>query len=95
MAPTIKADGRGLLLFFTAYRRIDKHGEKTIVFLVSTYNIKPSAHVNSYKKHRLVEKVIRTCKQYLGLQECFSTVFETQQDHVTSVFLPIRCCNST
>jgi len=33
------------------------------------------------------QKFIRTSKQYLGLQECFSTKFETQKNHVASVFL--------
>lgn len=87
MARTIKGVWHGLNLYFTADRRIDKHGEETVVFLVSTYKAKPHEHVKYYKKRWPIEKVFRTTKQSLGLQECFSTQMETQFDHVNAVFL--------
>lgn len=87
MARTINATWYGMSLFFTAERRIDKNGEESIVFLVATYKTKPSDRVNNYKKRWPIEKVIRTCKQHPGLQECFSTVLETQQDHIAAVLL--------
>ena len=87
MARTIQAVWHGLNLYFTAERRIDKKGKETIVFLVSTYKTKPHEHVQFYKKRWPIEKVFRTAKQSLGLQECFSIRMETQFDHVCSVFL--------
>jgi hypothetical protein len=87
MARTLSIVWHGINFYVTAEKRIDKYGEQTIVFLVSTYKAKPSDHVKTYKKRWPIEKVIRTSKQSLGLQECFSTKLETQFDHVSAIFL--------
>jgi len=87
MARTIDAMWHDIPLYITAEKRIDKHGDESIVYLVSTYKAKPSEHVKNYKKRWPIEKVFRTTKQYLGLQECFSTKMQTQFDHVCNVFL--------
>lgn len=87
MARTIMVLWHGLTLHLTAQRRIDKHGQETIVYQASTYQAKPSEHVKDYKKRWPIEKVFRTSKQYLGLQECFSTNIDTQLNHVAAVFL--------
>lgn len=87
MARTISVLWHNLNLYVTGERRIDKNGEESIVFLVSTYKAKPHVHVKMYKKRWPIEKAFRTTKQSLGLQECFSTKMETQFDHVCSVFL--------
>jgi hypothetical protein len=87
MAKTIAIVWHGLRLFITAEKRIDKNGEQSIVFLVSTHKAKPHEHVKNYKKRWPIEKFFRTTKQYLGLQECFSTSLETQLDHIGGVFL--------
>jgi GAF domain-containing protein len=87
MARTINAIWHDIPLYITAEKRIDKHGNESIVYLVSTHKAKPSEHVKIYKKRWPIEKVFRTTKQYLGLQECFSTKMQTQFDHVCNVFL--------
>lgn len=87
MARTIQVEWHGMMLFITAERRIDKHGEESIVFLASTYHAKPSQHVNNYKKRWPIEKLNRTSKQTLGLQDCFSTKLETQENHLSSVLV--------
>jgi len=87
MARTIQATWYGLSVEITAERRIDKHGEESIVYLVATYKATPAKHVAAYKRRWPLEKTIRTTKQYLGLQECFSTSLDTQLKHVASVLL--------
>jgi hypothetical protein len=84
-ARTIKAVWHELTLYFTAQKRVDKHGNITIVYQVATYHDKPINHVNTYKKRWEIEKFFRTIKQKLGLQDCFSTKKSTQINHVLSV----------
>ena len=87
MARTIKTQWGDIPVYITGERRVDKHGEESIVYLVSTYKAKPSEHVRNYKCRWPIEKLIRTCKQHLGLQDCFSTKLEIQLNHVSSVLL--------
>lgn len=87
MARTIQVLWHNISLYITAERRIDKHGEESIVYLASTYKAKPSEHVTNYKRRWPIEKLIRTSKQSFGLQECFSTKLETQEKHLSSVLL--------
>ena len=87
MARTISVLWHGLNLEITIVRRIDKHGEESIVFQVATYKALPREHVEHYKKRWVIEKAFRTTKQKLGLQECFSLSLEKQQNHVAAVFL--------
>lgn len=86
-ARTIQVFWYDIPVDITADRRIDKHGEESVVYLISTYKTKPSLHVEQYKKRWVIEKMIRTTKQYLGLQECFSQLLDTQSQHVASVLL--------
>jgi hypothetical protein len=86
MARTIQVEWHGMSIFVTAERRIDKRGNESIVYLLSTYEAKPSQHVKNYKMRWPIEKLFRTCKQSLGLQECYSTVLETQLAHVAATF---------
>ncbi len=86
---TIQATWHGMDLYFTAVKRTDKHGETSIIYLVSTF-VKPNQPyllAEFYKKRWLIETVFRTTKQSLGLQDCFSRVLEFQKNHVASVFL--------
>lgn len=87
MARTIKAIWQGIPLEITAVRRINKHGAETIVFQAATYKAKPSEHAKNYKWRWGTEKMFRTTKQSMGLQECFSTKIGTQFDHVCAVLL--------
>lgn len=87
MARTIQAIWHDIPLEITAQRRIDKHGEESIVYQAATYKASPSQHVAAYKNRWSIEKINRTTKQYVGLQECFSTKLDTQLQHVASVLL--------
>ncbi|MBP6870104.1 transposase [Candidatus Babeliales bacterium] len=74
-------------LYLTAQKRVDKKGNETVVYQVSTYFAKPSQHVKIYKKRWTIEKMFRTAKQYLGLQDCQATTMQTHKNHISSVFL--------
>jgi len=87
MARTVSVLWHDMELEITIVRRIDKHGDETIVFQVATYKALPCEHVDTYKKRWTVEMMIRTTKQHLGLQDCFSKSLEKQHDHVASVLL--------
>jgi hypothetical protein len=87
MACTIEATWHNIPLYITAQRRIDKHGEETIVYQAATFKAKPSEHVRTYKIRWNIEKFFRFIKQKVGLQDCYSTSLETQMDHVASVFV--------
>ncbi len=87
MARTITVQWHNMDLEITIVRRFDKHDNESIVFQVATYKALPREHVEAYKNRWPVEKKIRTSKQYIGLQDCYSTSFTTQQNHVVAVFL--------
>ena len=92
-ARTIKVVWHELALYITAHKRIDKHNEATIVYQVATYQAAPSEHVSNYKKRWPIEKMFRTSKQFLGLQECFSTKLDKQLNHVSSVLVAYALLN--
>lgn len=87
MARTIKATWYDMELEITIVRRIDKKGEESIVFQCATYNALPRQHVEAYDARWYIEKCIRTTKQKLGLQDCFSRSLKTQHSHVAAVLL--------
>lgn len=87
MARTVKVLWKSLPLFVTAVKRIDKHGNETIIFQASTYKATPKEHAKNYKWRWGIEKLFRTTKQNLGLQECFSTKISTQYNHICAVLL--------
>lgn len=87
MARTVTVKWHDIELELTIVRRIDKHGEESIVFQCATYKASPKEHVESYKVRWYVEKFNRTAKQKLGLQDCFSRSIRTQHNHVSAVLL--------
>jgi len=87
MARTIHVMWHDIPLFITAQKRIDKKGQETIVFQASTFAAKPIRHVQIYQARWNIEKMFRTTKQHLGLQECSARKMETQESHIASVFL--------
>jgi hypothetical protein len=87
MARTAQIIWQGLSLEITAVRRIDKHGDETIVFQAATYKAAPSQHAKNYKHRWGIEKLFRTTKQSMGLQECFSRKIGTQFNHICAVLL--------
>ncbi len=86
-ARTVQVIWHGLFLHITVVRRIDKHGNRTIVYQAATYKATPKQHATNYKKRWGIEKLNRTTKQSLGLQECFSRKIVTQYDHICAVLL--------
>jgi Transposase DDE domain len=86
MQRTVEARWQNIDLQITISKRIDRHQEESIVFQVSTKKCEPRQHVALYKKRWPIEKAFRTTKQSLGLEECFSTDFQKQKNHVASVF---------
>ena len=87
MARTITALWHNIELEITIVRRIDKKGIETIVFQAATYKALPHEHALNYNKRWAIEKMIRTSKQQLGLQDCYSRSLETQHNHVATVLL--------
>ena len=83
-ARSVRVKWHNLDLWITSERRINKKGIESVVYIVSTYYCKPIDHVKSYKKRWPIEKIFRTTKQFLGIQECFSTKLETQESHVAA-----------
>lgn len=87
MARTIKVLWHGIPLSITAQKRIDKRGNESIVFQASTFEAKPIRHVQIYRTRWNIEKMFRTTKQHLGLQECFARKMEHQESHVAAALL--------
>lgn len=87
MARTIEIVWQGLSLQLTAVRRIDKHGDETVVYQAATYKTSPHKHAKTYKRRWGIEKLFRTTKQSLGLQECFSRKIGIQFNHICAVLL--------
>lgn len=86
-ARTISVVWHGIELEITAHLRTNKREIKSIVYQASTKKAKPIEHVKIYKKRWPIEKLFRTCKQHLGLEECFSRNMDTQLNHVAATFL--------
>jgi len=87
MARTIPVIWHDMNLELTIVRRIDKNDNESFVFQIATYSALPREHLANYKKRWPIEMIIRTAKQSLGIQECFSRDLETQHKHVASVLL--------
>ena len=79
--------GRATGFFFTAFRRINKAGEVSTVFLISNYKASARQHVRAYEIRWVIEKFFRTAKQYLGFQDCQSSKLNLQKNHIMNVFL--------
>ena len=71
MARTVSVMWHGLPLEVTAVRRIDKHGDETIVFQAATYKAPPREHTKNYKWRWGTEKMYRTTKQKYGITRVF------------------------
>ena len=87
MACTAAVKWYEMPLYVTAHRRINKHGEETIIYTSATYQDKPIVHATVYKLRWRIEMMFRSLKQSLGLGDCFSTLLDVQLNHVAAVFL--------
>ena len=83
---TVKGWWHGIRLFFTTHKRINKNGEFDIVYQVSNIDTTAKEHVLIYKKRWPIEKMFRTAKQSLGLQDCYARSIEKQRAHVLLIF---------
>ena len=86
-ARTISVDWHGLNLELTIVKRIDKHDQESIVFQIATHKAEPREHVKTYRIRWGTEKLYRTSKQSLGLQDCFSKDLAVQHKHVAATLL--------
>ncbi|MBM3886641.1 transposase [Candidatus Dependentiae bacterium] len=84
MARTITVLWHEMELEITIVRRLDKHDQESIVFQVATYKTNPIKHVHVYQKRWCVEMMIRTTKQRIGIQDCYSKLFRS---HIASCLL--------
>jgi len=87
MSRTISVLWKGMQLWITASRRINKHGSESVIFQAATYQAKPTIHTKNYKIRWNIEKMFRTVKQSLGLEACSARKIERQLSHVSSVLL--------
>jgi len=87
IARTISVIWQGLSLYVTCIRGNDKHGDETFVCQAATYKASPGKHAKVYKRRWAIEKLFRTIKQSMGLQECVSRKTQKQFDHACAVLL--------
>lgn len=83
---TIFSNWNGIEVYLTAELRINKRGEKSVVFIVSNWKALPKKHVQVYAIRWKTEMFYRTSKQYLGLQQCSSRAIEKQKVHIYNIF---------
>jgi len=81
----IQAEWCGKMWYFIAMRRTGKHGNK-IVYLVANFYAKSKTYVKIYESRWPVEKLIRTCKQKLGLNGSQSQLAKNYLNHIKCVF---------
>jgi len=85
---TAKCTYKGIPAYITSHKRKGPRGTKQIVFVISNMEgLSPKQHIDAYAFRWPVEKMFRTLKQYLGLQECQSTSVEKQRAHIFATFL--------
>jgi hypothetical protein len=77
----------GHKLNITAIKRINKHGECTIIYLASNFSARPIQHRNIYESRWCIEKFFRTSKQHLGLNDCQARTLNKQINHILNVFV--------
>jgi SRSO17 transposase len=84
---TVKCKWKGMTIYVTAIKRIDKKGNVTIVYQISNAKLSAREHANIYEYRWWVEIFFRTAKQSLGLSECQCRKSNRQKNHIYSVFL--------
>ena len=85
---TEKGTYKEIPVYFTCQKRSGKNGSKQIVFVVSNLeNLTPKQHILAYEFRWPIEKLFRTSKQHLGIQDCQSTSSQKQRAHIFAIFL--------
>ena len=76
----------GEWLYFSVYKRKNKTGDWTYLYLVSNMYLKSTKYFYHYDRRWNIEPIFRTSKQYLGFQDCESIDLEKQNLHIYSIF---------
>jgi len=66
--------------------KFEKKGDEKIRYLITTKKTSIAQHIRNYKKRWAIEKVIRTCKQYLGITKCQARKKEIHHGYMVNVF---------
>ena len=70
--------------FVTAQKRKKRNGDYETVYIVSNHENKPEITIEIYSIRWTIEKVIRTLKQIMGLNDCKARTLERQAVHIFS-----------
>ena len=85
---TVKCFYKGIPAYVTSHKRKGPKGKKQIVFVISNVKgLSPKQYIEAYQLRWPIEKMFRTVKQYLGLQQCQSRFVENQRAHIFATFL--------
>ena len=83
---TIQASYKGFSCYFTTHKRKGKKGNHQVVFIISSIKrATAKEHVKAYENRWPVEKLNRSSKQYLGLNDAQSTSKNKQHAHIYMV----------
>lgn len=77
----VKAEWRGMKLYFSAHKRTDKNGKISIIYLLSNTKMKTKSYLATYMKRWKIEEMFRTLKQKLGIHHSTVQTLEKQQSH--------------
>ena len=73
-------------LYFSVHKRKNKSGEYQHVYIVSNMDLCAKSYLELYEQRWDIEKMFRTIKQLLGLNQCFSRFLEKQETHIYFIF---------
>lgn len=83
-----KGTYKGITAHFTCQKRKAKNNTTEVVFIVSNLeNLTPKEHILAYDFRWPIEKMFRTLKQSLGIQDCQSNFRLKQEAHIFASFL--------
>ena len=86
-ARTVSVEWHDIKLELTISKRIDKHGNESLIYQAATYKAEPREHIKNYKIRWNTECLNRTEKQHIGVGDCFSKDFAIQQNHIAAALL--------
>ena len=79
---------KGIPVIIIAHKRKGKNNTKQVVFIVSNIQgLSAKEHVKAYACRWPIEKMFRTTKQNLGLEDCQCVSAEKQRAHILATFL--------
>ena len=84
---TVQAELNGIIYFFTAQKRKNKHDEWETIFLVSNMNLSAKEQVKAFGLRWPQEKINRTTKQKFGSNQCQALQAKKQSAHIMACFL--------